>query len=50
MFLFGGLMTTAATCFVAVASLLAILRALTLSWSEPEERSWFTRFILGATG
>ena len=48
-FLMASLVSTAIICFVALAAILAILRALILSWSDASVRSWPTRIALGAT-
>lgn len=49
MYLLASLLTTTVACFVAVMSLLAILRALLQSWAEPDDRSRFASLVLGAT-
>jgi len=47
--LVASMISTAAICFVSMASWLAIIRALVESWSDESERSWPAHTVLGAS-
>ena len=49
LYVIASLACTSAICFVILASLLAILRALLLAWTDDESRGWSSRILLGAT-